>query len=161
MLADHLFGLVCSAVQYALSKKVDVIVAAGNDNQNLDDPKFDSTSPDNGTIIYNRPVDLVSLWQHSQKSQKSHGARTCTLSAAQLRRAPRCSTTDLPIIATGAEWRGRCRFCRQHVTEGVLLYCIGMSATSWCLCGMFSRHGKTPALHCQTSSTLSPESYTP
>jgi hypothetical protein len=53
----------CRAVQYALSKGVDVIVAAGNENQNLDDPKVDSSSPNNVTyanIIQNRPVDLVS-----------------------------------------------------------------------------------------------------
>lgn len=48
-----------SAVQYALSKGVDVIVAAGNENQNLEDPKFDSSSPNNGNVIFNRPVDLV------------------------------------------------------------------------------------------------------
>ena len=50
-------------MQYALSKGVDVIVAAGNENQNLDDPKVDSSSPNNVTydqIIQNRPVDLVS-----------------------------------------------------------------------------------------------------
>ena len=50
-------------MQYALSKGVDVIAAAGNENQNLDDPKVDSSSPNNvsdSDIIQNRPVDLVS-----------------------------------------------------------------------------------------------------
>lgn len=46
-------------MQYALSKGVDIIAAAGNESHNLDDPKFDNVSPNNGTVIRNRPVDLV------------------------------------------------------------------------------------------------------
>lgn len=46
-------------MQYAISKNVVIIAAAGNENTNLNDPRFDSTSPNNGTVIPNRPVDLV------------------------------------------------------------------------------------------------------
>lgn len=46
-------------MQYAISKNVVVIAAAGNENTNLNDPKTDSSSPNNGTAIPNRPVDLV------------------------------------------------------------------------------------------------------
>jgi hypothetical protein len=58
----HVASTSCRAVQYALGKGVDVIVAVGNESQDLDDPKFDSTSPNNvssASIIRNRPVDLV------------------------------------------------------------------------------------------------------
>lgn len=47
----------CRAVKYALGKKVSVIVAAGNSLINLDDPKIDNSSPNNGTeedVIFNR-----------------------------------------------------------------------------------------------------------
>jgi hypothetical protein len=78
-------------VQYALSKGVDVIVAAGNDNQNLDDPKFDSTSPNNLTyanVIQNRPVDLVSKLAVAQAMNKGSPLDCCMCSVTRLRMTP-------------------------------------------------------------------------
>ncbi len=67
------------AVQYALRKGVDVIVSTGEMNLNLDDPKFDSISPDNGTaadVIQNRPVDLVSTFGGGNGSVQYAGLLT-------------------------------------------------------------------------------------
>ena len=73
-------------MQYALSKGVDVIAAAGNENQNLDDPKVDSSSPNNvsySDIIQNRPVDLVSTAM-TPSTAGSHWGDPCAVLRACL-----------------------------------------------------------------------------
>eukprot|EP00208_Stichococcus_sp_RCC1054_P001869 CAMPEP_0206137528 /NCGR_PEP_ID=MMETSP1473-20131121/2635_1 /ASSEMBLY_ACC=CAM_ASM_001109 /TAXON_ID=1461547 /ORGANISM="Stichococcus sp, Strain RCC1054" /LENGTH=537 /DNA_ID=CAMNT_0053530661 /DNA_START=465 /DNA_END=2078 /DNA_ORIENTATION=- len=57
---NAIYTAISRAVKYALGKKVSVIVAAGNSLINLDDPKIDNSSPNNGTeedVIFNRPVN--------------------------------------------------------------------------------------------------------
>lgn len=51
----------CRAVQYAIKKNVTVVAAAGNDDINLDNPKFDSMSPNNGTADSVQILRLASV----------------------------------------------------------------------------------------------------